>query len=507
MKTQAAVALAPQALWGCPVVIGGGVAGAVAALTLSPRPVVLLDAAPTGLQASSHWAQGGLAAAVGPDDAPTLQAADTIAAGAGLSDPEVAARITEAGPETVAALERFGVRFDREPGGDFALGLEAAHSRRRILHVRDATGAAMLNALSARIDDTPSIHRLAATALRLVVEDGAITGVVLRHGTEMLLWPTRAVILATGGVGGLWRSTTNPAQSRGGGIALAARAGATLADLEFMQFHPTGMAVGGDRMPLVSEAVRGEGAILIDAEGNPFMAGIPGRELAPRDIVARAVFAQWAKGGSAALDVRHWPAGKFLGEFPNIYRVLAEYGLDPARDPIPVRTTAHYHMGGVKVGPTGRTDVSGLWACGEVACTGLHGANRLASNSLLEAAVCGGWAGQDVGGTITAGSTPKFGGPIPTTGDSGVISAIRDLMDADVGVIRNGTGLRRAISTLHDLRKKAAGTASEDVAAVALLIARAAERRRESRGGHFRSDAEPRTEPPVHSHSTWNEID
>ena len=482
-------------------------AGAVAALTLSPQPVLLLDGTPTGLQASSHWAQGGLAAAVGPDDTPALQTADTIAAGAGLSAPDVAARITGAGPETVAALERFGVRFDRDAAGNFALGLEAAHSRRRILHVRDATGASMLSALSAKIAETPSIHRLAATALRLVVEDGAITGVVLRYGAEMLLLPTRAVILATGGVGGLWRSTTNPAQSRGGGIALAGRAGATLADLEFMQFHPTGMAVGGDRMPLVSEAVRGEGAILIDAEGNPFMAGIPGRELAPRDIVARAVFAQWAKGGSAALDVRHWPAGQFLAEFPNIHRVLAEHGLHPARDPIPVRTTAHYHMGGIKVGPTGRTDVSGLWACGEVACTGLHGANRLASNSLLEAAVCGGWAGEDVGGTIAAGSTPKFEGQIPTADDGGAIGAIRDLMDAEVGVIRNETGLRRAISTLHDLREQAAGTAGEDVAAVALLIARAAERRGESRGGHFRSDAVPQAEPPLHSQSTWREID
>jgi L-aspartate oxidase len=501
------IELAPQALWGRPVVIGGGVAGAMAALTLSPKPVVMLDGTPTGLQASSHWAQGGLAAAVGPDDAPALQTADTIAAGAGLTEPQVADRITGAGPETVAALERFGVRFDRDAAGNFALGLEAAHSRRRVLHVRDATGAAMLTALSTKIAQTPSIQTLAATALRLVVEEGAIAGVVIRRGDDTLLLPTRAVILATGGVGGLWRSTTNPAQSRGGGIALAARAGATLADLEFMQFHPTGMAVSGDRMPLVSEAVRGEGAILIDAEGNPFMAGIPGRELAPRDIVAREVFAQWAKGGSAALDVRHWPAGQFLDEFPNIHRVLAEHGLDPARDPIPVRTTAHYHMGGVRVGPTGRTDVSGLWAAGEVSCTGLHGANRLASNSLLEAAVCGIWAGRDVGGTFASVTMPTFDGRIPTPQDGGVIAAIRDLMDADVGVIRNEGGLKRAISTLHSLRKQAVGTAGEDFAAVALLVAMAAERRKESRGGHFRSDAAPQDQQPVHSHSSWRELD
>jgi L-aspartate oxidase len=365
----------------------------------------------------------------------------------------------------------------------------------------------MLTALSATIAQTPSIHTLAATASRLVVEDGAITGVVLQQGDHTLLLPTRAVILATGGVGGLWRSTTNPAQSRGGGIALAARAGATLADLEFMQFHPTGMAVGGDRMPLVSEAVRGEGAVLIDADGNPFMADIPGRELAPRDIVAREVFAQWAKGGSAALDVRHWPAGQFLDEFPNIHRVLAEHGLDPARDPIPVRTTAHYHMGGVRVGPTARTDVSGLWAAGEVSCTGLHGANRLASNSLLEAAVCGIWAGHDVGGTVARPVAPKFDGLSPTAQDGGVIAVIRDLMDADVGVIRNEAGLKHAISTLHSLRQQAAGMVGEDFAAVALLIALAAERRKESRGGHFRSDATPQDQTPVHSQSSWRELD
>ena len=408
------IELAPHALWGRPVIVGGGVAGAVAALTLSPRPAVLIDPVPIGREAASRWAQGGLAAAVGGDDSPHLQAEDTVAAGAGLSDSQVATRIAEEGPATVAALERFGVHFDRIASGAFSLGLEAAHSRRRILHVRDATGSAIVEALGRRILETPSVEILTAAAVRLVVTDGKIGGVLIRQGTNIVLLPTGTVVLATGGVGGLWQSTTNPIGARGAGIVLAARAGAVLADLEFVQFHPTALAVGADPMPLISEAVRGEGAVLVNGQGERFMAGTPGEDLAPRDVVARAVFAEWAKdGGSAALDVRHFAPGAFAARFPTIHRVLAEYGLDPERSPIPVRPAAHYHMGGVKVDGVGRTSVAGLWAAGEVACTGLHGANRLASNSLLEAAVCGRLVAEDIAGIAGRAGLPdhRSGGP------------------------------------------------------------------------------------------------
>lgn len=500
--------LAPRALWGRPVIVGGGVAGGVAALTLAPQPVVLLDPAPIGGEAASRWAQGGLAAAVGPDDSTEQHARDTVAAGAGLSDPDAARRITAAGPEIVAVLERFGARFDRGSSGEIALGLEAAHAHRRILHVRDATGAALVEALAARIRAAPSIEPLAGSALRLVVEDGAITGIVLRRGGEDWLLPTRAVVLATGGVGALWRSTTNPGATHGAGFVLAARAGAELADLEFMQFHPTALAVGAHPMPLISEAVRGEGAFLIDAQGNRFMAAVPGGDLAPRDIVARAVFRQWSEGGRAALDVHHWPTGKFAARFPNIHRVLAGHGLDPATDPIPVRPAAHYHMGGVKVGPTGRTGIAGLWACGEVACTGFHGANRLASNSLLEAAVCGRWAAEDVAGTIGGDATPPVVPAIalPTPGGETEIAAMRDLMELNVGVVRDAAGLRRAIEGLDRLRHAATGTVASDAIAIALLIALAAARRRESRGAHWRSDAAGLVEPARHSVSHWDEL-
>ncbi len=501
------IELAPQALWGRPVIIGGGVAGAVAALTLSPSPVVLLDPVPIGREAASRWAQGGLAAAVGSDDSPQLQVQDTIAAGAGLSDPVVAARIAQEGPATVEALERFGARFDRTASGAYSLGLEAAHSRRRILHVRDATGGAIVEALGARILVTPSVEVLTAAALRLIVTGGRISGVLIRHGKTTVLLPTGLVVLATGGVGGLWRSTTNPVGARGAGIVLAARVGAVLADLEFMQFHPTALAVGADPMPLISEAVRGEGAVLVDAQGNRFMADTPGGDLAARDVVARAVFAQWAKeGGSAALDVRHFALGAFAARFPNINRVLADHGLNPERTPIPVRPAAHYHMGGVKVDETGRTSVEGLWACGEVACTGLHGANRLASNSLLEAAVCGRLVAEDIAGS--AAPTPKTNteqAPIEP-GKGLIIPAIRELMDRDVGVVRNEAGLQRAISRLSALRAEADGAVAEDAVATALLIALAAERRKESRGAHFRSDASAPVELPAHSTSHWSDL-
>jgi L-aspartate oxidase len=494
--------LAPRALWGRPVVIGGGVAGAVAALTLSPMPAILVDPVPVGREAASRWAQGGLAAAIGADDSPELQAADTVAAGAGLTEAAVAARIASEGPATVEALERFGVRFDRDAAGHIALGLEAAHSRRRILHVRDATGSAIVEALGERLLATPSVEVVTAGATRLVVADAGITGVVIQKNGESLLLPTTAVILATGGVGGLWQSTTNPVGARGAGLALAARGGAVLADLEFMQFHPTALAVGADPMPLISEAVRGEGAVLVNGEGRRFMDGTPGGDLAPRDIVARAVFAEWAKGGSAALDVRHFAPGAFAARFPNIHGVLTKFGIDPETTPIPVRPAAHYHMGGVRAGVTGRTSIDGLWTAGEVACTGLHGANRLASNSLLEAAVCGRLAAEDIAGMSLRETAPRAEEPTARADGTAIFAALREIMNRDVGVVRDGPGLGRAVETFGKLREQATGTIAEDAAAVAALIAEAALRRTESRGAHFRSDAGPQT-APAHSESHW----
>ncbi len=499
--------LAPSHLWGLPVIIGAGVAGSVAALALTPQPVILLAPALSGDEAASWWAQGGLAAAVGDDDSPALHAADTIAAGAGLTDPNTASRITAAGPEAISALERWGVRFDRTTTGAFAMGLEAAHSRRRILHIRDATGKAILTSLHDRIRNTETIQIVNGSALRLIVTEGRIAGVLFGDARQTTILPTSRVALATGGVGGLWNSTTNPITARGAGLILAAQAGAVLQDLEFMQFHPTALAVGADPMPLISEAIRGEDAFLVDRAGSRFMAGIAGGELAPRDVVAREVFRQWASGGRAALDVRHWPVGKFESRFPNIHRVLARHGLDPAHDPIPVRPAAHYHMGGVKVGESGRTSIDGLWACGEVACTGLHGANRLASNSLLEAAVCGWLVARDIAGQTDPGAVPTSRCDYaPVRPDDEAIAAIREAMEFDVGVVRNAAGLDQAIQILDAVRQTAAGTTAEDVAAIAMLIAQSALRRTESRGAHFRADAATEGETARHSAALWEDL-
>ncbi|EWT07524.1 L-aspartate oxidase, partial [Intrasporangium chromatireducens Q5-1] len=400
---------------GVPVIVGAGLAGLVTALRLAPHPVIVLAAGRLGHGAASGWAQGGIAAALGDDDSAQLHAADTIAAGAGLCEPEVVARITAAAPAAVDYLAELGARFDRTPDGRYRLGLEGAHSRRRIVHAAgDGTGAEVLRAVVGAVRRTPSITVLEGTiATRLLVADGRVAGVAAERAAwspapALLATPAHAapgalasrsfqlrserVILATGGSGQLWRHTTNPTGSRGQGLALAARAGAELRDLEMVQFHPTALDVGLDPMPLVSEAVRGAGALLVDATGAP----LTDDPLAARDVVARAVWGELSRGGRVFLDARGALGSRFADAFPTVARACQAAGIDPATDLIPVRPAAHYQCGGVTVDRHGRTTVPGLWAVGEVASTGLHGANRLASNSLLEAVVCGGWVADDL---------------------------------------------------------------------------------------------------------------
>ena len=472
-------------LAGQPVIIGAGLAGLMTALELAPEPVVVLSKAPLGLEASSAWAQGGLAAALGADDEPALHLADTLAAGDGFCDAAVAERIIRAAPAAIETLARRGVAFDREANGALQLGLEAAHSRRRIVHASgDGTGREILRALLTAARATPSITLLEGLeARRLLVEDGAITGVLAAGRAGPIVLATQRVVLATGGIGGLFADSTNPSGCFGQGLALAARAGAALADLEFVQFHPTALDGPHRPMPLISEAVRGEGAVLVDEAGRRFLQGIPGAELAPRDVVARGIWRHLRAGHRVFLDARQRPGPDFARRFPAIAAICAEAGIDPARQPIPVRPAAHYHMGGVAVDAAGRSSIAGLWACGEVACTGLHGANRLASNSLIEAAVCAGWVAQSLAG-MSAVSRPRPALPAPPpTPDA---RAARPLLSQAAGVERDGASLVAAIA---DLLPLAAGTgAASDPAIVALMIAVAALRRRESRGAHCRSD-------------------
>jgi L-aspartate oxidase len=474
-----------------PVIIGGGAAGLMTVLQMAAEPVVLLSKAPLGAEASSLWAQGGLAAAMGKDDEPALHLADTLAAGAGLCDEAVAGRMVHAAPAAVEHLARLGVGFDRRADGGWRLGLEAAHGRNRIVHATgDGTGREIMRALIASVRRCPSITLLEGVEARsLLVEDNTIRGVLAVNAPGPLVINTARVVIATGGIGGLFQDSTNPAGCFGQGLALAARAGATLADLEFIQFHPTAFDGPSRPMPLVTEAVRGDGAILIDDTGQRFMADHPGAELAPRDIVARAVWRRRAEGHRVFLDARQHPGAEFSKRYPVISAFCKMAGIDPATDPIPVRPAVHYHMGGIVVDAEGRSSVEGLWACGEVAATGLHGANRLASNSLLEAVVMAGAVAASIAGTQAAPFAAAKPIALPAAPQA---DTLRGLVSDTLGVVRDRAGLVRAMDRLQPLAFESG--AASDPALVALMIATAALAREESRGGHWRADF-PQTSP------------
>lgn len=486
MTTKMAIMTDRQSIGDRPLIIGGGLAGLMTALSMAPEPVALLSKAALGVETSSTLAQGGIAAAVGPDDSPDLHIADTLAAGDAFCDPIVVDRIIRSGPKAIDDLARYGVRFDRDAHGQLRLGLEAAHSRKRIVHAGgDASGREIIRALVEKVRATPSILLIEGLAAkRIIVEDGAVAGVLASGPNGPMLLPTSRVVIATGGVGGLYQYGTNPAGSYGQGLALAARAGAKLADIEFVQFHPTALDATGFPLKLVSEAVRGEGAVLIDETGRRFMTGVPGAELAPRDVVARAIWHHQQDGHHVYLDPRQVKGLDFAARFPAITALCASAGVDPTREPIPIRPAAHYHMGGIKVDLDGKSSLEGLWACGEAACTGLHGANRLASNSLLEAAVCG---------TFVAESlkiTPARHLDLRTTDVAAPVrsdpSLVRPILSRAAGVLRERAGLEAAAAALHPLVME--NGAASDAALVGLMIVTAALRREESRGAHARSD-------------------
>ena len=479
------MAASPTVAAGCPVVIGAGIAGLMTALYLAPEPVIVLAKAPLSSGCASAWAQGGIAVALGEDDDPARHAADTMAAGDGLCDAGTVERITASGPAALAELARHGAAFDRAPDGRYRLGLEAGHGRRRIVHAAgDGTGRAITMALVQAVQRTPSVTVLEGVeARRLIVEDGAIVGVLAAADDKPIVLPTARVVIATGGIGGLYRETTNPLTAIGQGLALAARAGVALADMEFVQFHPTALAAGQDPMPLVSEAVRGEGALLVDAAGRRIMADYPRAELEPRDIVARAVWRETAAGRRVFLDARRALGSRFAERFPGVAAACRAAAIDPAIDPIPVRASAHYHMGGIAVDATGHSSLAGLWAVGEAAATGLHGANRLASNSLLEACVVGRTVADSVGGATPRPTRPAI---VPSLPPASRADGVRGIMAHHVGVLRDRDGLNAALEALAPL---AFGIGAEaDPALVGLFVAVAALQREESRGSHARTD-------------------
>jgi L-aspartate oxidase len=411
-----------------------------------------------------------------------------------------------------------GARFDRTPHG-LALGQEAAHSRARIVHAQgDATGAEMVRTLRQAVRQAPWVTVVEETAAEaLMVQDEQVLGVVAqaaRQGRQ--IYAAGAVVLATGGVGQLFRHTTNPPEATADGLAMAARAGARLADLEFVQFHPTALATGSDPLPLLTEALRGAGAVLVNSAGQRFMVDAhPAAELAPRDVVAREIWRQMQAGHTVFLDGRAAIGAYFPTRFPTVFAHCQQHGLDPRRDLLPVVPAAHYHMGGVAVDLRGRTSLAGLWACGEVACTGVHGANRLASNSLLEALVFGERVGTDIQQELQhrpprsriqpgAEGTLSPGTALSREAEHALRPEIRALMWEHVGLVRTATGLRTALQALRALETRYRPPSGEvnNLLTVAQLMAVAALQRSESRGAHCRADY-PTAAPQWQRHSLW----
>lgn len=503
------------------IVVGSGLAGLACALALAPKPVTVITKTPTLAGGSSLWAQGGIAAAIGPGDSPEQHALDTLLAGAGLCEPQPVRELTRDSATNLQWLLELGAPFDRVADGTVALAKEAAHKLPRVAHAGgDNTGLHLMRTLIDRVARTPSIKVITDTfAGDLLVNREQIDGLITYSANSG--WTTLRssnVVLATGGIGACWTHTTNPLNACGDGLAIAARAGAVLADLEFMQFHPTALAIQseGASLPLLTEALRGAGALLLDESGSRFMPHEhTAAELAPRDVVARAIHQRTIEGQHVYLDLRPVFAAGLDGSFPQAMAVAEKAGFDPRREPLPVVAAAHYHMGGIRTDSKGRTSLPGLWACGEVATTGVHGANRLASNSLLEALTYARRVADDIrhapmhteAGLSLIPMLPAVLMDADRCDIATVMLEARALMSKHVGIQRSGEGLQTAASRLLELEKKlisaggpggSEGLHKEDPVRlwgearncllVARLVTHAALRREESRGAHCRTD-------------------
>ncbi len=476
---------------GSVLVVGAGLAGLYAALNLAPRKVFVLTSRRSKKGSASAWAQGGIASAIGKGDTARLHAADTLAAGDGLVDAMIAQILAEDGPDRVRDLATLGVPFDRDENGELVLSLEAAHGRPRVARVKgDLAGKAIIDVMVERAKAADHITALIGWRAESLLSDGhgGIAGALSRRDDGSLMAISAdATIMATGGIGGLYAVTTNPKTARGDALGMASVYDAVIRDPEFVQFHPTAIDIGRDPAPLATEALRGEGAVLVDKDGNRFMDQYsPEGELAPRDEVSRAVFEQIQKGDPPYLDCRTAIGSHFPEEFPTVFKACMDAGVDPRTDLIPIAPAVHYHMGGIATDSYGRASIEGLFAIGECAAVGVHGANRLASNSLLEATVFGRRAAQALvedelphRKAVNVRTQPW----LSMTPD--VTHTLRTSMTRYCGVVRNAEGLNTLLGIIEDLIAQV-GTANPLVAA--RLIAAAALAREESRGAHYRMD-------------------
>jgi L-aspartate oxidase len=479
------------------LVVGSGVAGLHTAWRASESGEVLILTKRSLFDSATAYAQGGIAAALGAGDSPKLHSRDTLAAGAALCDEEAVRVLVEEGPSRVRELQVAGAEFDLTPTGALLLGREAAHSRRRIVHSHgDRTGAEVARTLVERVRDSNQTTVLErARVLDLIVEKGRCAGVRASVSGDPVEIRADATVLATGGCGQVFRYTTNPVVATGDGYAIGRRAGARLVDMEFVQFHPTALDTPENPLALVSEAVRGEGAILLNGDRQRFMSKRHRlAELAPRDIVAREIFFEQLRTGSVFMDARSM-GENFPRRFPGIFALCMARGIDPRSELIPVTPAAHYMMGGIITDLAGHSTLPHLYACGEVSCTGVHGANRLASNSLLEGLVFAERIARDLA-SVPRTATPRRAGrwSVPALPDRGAAQvaadAVRALMWEKSGIERNARGLRECLDVLEDIRRRLPAGATEEInlCETATMIARSALARKESRGGHYRSD-------------------
>ncbi len=497
------------------VIVGAGLAGLFTAIKLAPLNVVIVASKKLGSGTSSQWAQAGIAAAMGKSDSISSHLKDTIDVGGGIVDKKIAELVVTNGPNRVNDLIALGVPFDKDTNNELILRKEAAHQHNRIVSVRgDMTGKKIMETLTQIVkksDHIQIIEGYNATELHQI--DGKIEGISIQKDNKVELINSNCVVLATGGIGQLYKITTNSKEALGDGVGMAARAGAVLSDMEFVQFHPTAFDIGIDPAPLATEALRGEGALIVNSKDERFIYNShKDGELAPRDIVSRSIFQEQQNGQKVFLDCRGDLGERMINDFPTVYQLCRNSGINPSEDKIPISPAAHYHMGGILTDEDGKTNIRGLYACGENSCSGVHGANRLASNSLLEAIVFGDIISKNIKENVNKSmSNRKIRITLAKSKSLSQLKLqeLRSIMTEFVGVERDQEGLEKAYSIVKDMHSEYTldGFINNSLI-TSLLIIQSALKREEHRGSHYRKDF-PKLNQKLNSRSfiTYNDLE